>query len=140
MTRIFPLEPTLVNSYRLNRCCWGQWGGWWTLCTGRGDICGGRDPCMPCAPVQAQTGFLEFTSTLNCSYWKDMLGYVVLTMALHHKQRQSCKRSTLPHVLSQTAHFALTGRLPSSHWCGIAIYRNTIECKYTLKYTLVNIH
>lgn len=44
-----------------------------------------------------------------------------LTIALHQRQRQSCSLSTLPHVLSHTAHLALTGRLPSNHWWGIAI-------------------
>lgn len=42
-------------------------------------------------------------------------------MALHQRQRQSCKRRTLPQVLSHTVHLALTGRFPSSHWCGIEI-------------------
>lgn len=42
-------------------------------------------------------------------------------MALHHRQRQSCKRRTLPQVLSHTVHLALTGRFPSNHWCGIEI-------------------
>ena len=44
-----------------------------------------------------------------------------LTIALHQRQRQSCSLSTLPHVLSHTAHLALTGRLPSNHWWGMAI-------------------
>lgn len=46
-----------------------------------------------------------------------------LTIALHQRQRQSCRRSTLPQVLSHIVHLALTGRFPSSHWCGIEIYR-----------------
>lgn len=46
-----------------------------------------------------------------------------LTIALHHRQRQSCRRSTLPHVFSHTVHLALTGKFPSSHWCGMAICR-----------------
>lgn len=43
-----------------------------------------------------------------------------LTIALHQRQRQSCSLRTLPHVLSQTAQRALTGRFPSSHWWGMA--------------------
>lgn len=46
---------------------------------------------------------------------------IQLTMALHQRQRQSCKRRTLPQVLSHTVHLALTGRFPSNHWCGIEI-------------------
>ena len=38
-----------------------------------------------------------------------------LTVALHQRHLQSCIRSTLPHVLSQTVHLALTGKLPSIH-------------------------
>ena len=42
-----------------------------------------------------------------------------LTMALHQRHLQSCRRRTLPHVLSQTLHLAETGRFPSNHWWGI---------------------
>lgn len=45
--------------------------------------------------------------------------HAVCTVALHHKQRQSCSLSTEPHVLSQWLHFADTGKFPSCHWCGI---------------------
>lgn len=50
-----------------------------------------------------------------------MVTFIQLTMALHQRQRQSCKRRTLPQVLSHTVHLALTGRFPSNHWCGIEI-------------------
>lgn len=50
-----------------------------------------------------------------------MITFIELTMALHQRQRQSCKRRTLPQVLSHTVHLALTGRFPSNHWCGIEI-------------------
>lgn len=43
----------------------------------------------------------------------------VWTVALHHRQRQSCRRKTEPHVFSQWLHFAETGKFPSCHWCGI---------------------
>ena len=52
-----------------------------------------------------------------------MIMFIQLTMALHQRQRQSCKRRTLPQVLSHTVHLALTGRFPSNHWCGIEICR-----------------
>lgn len=45
--------------------------------------------------------------------------HAVCTVALHQRHRQSCKRSTEPHVLSQWIHFADTGKFPSCHWCGI---------------------
>lgn len=45
--------------------------------------------------------------------------HAVCTVARHHKHRQSCSRSTEPHVLSQWLHFADTGKFPSCHWCGI---------------------
>lgn len=53
----------------------------------------------------------HFTSTcgLHC----------VWIVARHHKHRQSCSRSTDPHVLSHCKHLAETGRFPSIHWCGI---------------------
>lgn len=43
-----------------------------------------------------------------------------LTIVLHQRHFQSCRRRTLPQVLSQTAHLALTGKFPSSHWWGMA--------------------
>lgn len=46
--------------------------------------------------------------------------YETLTIVLHQRHFQSWRRRTLPHVLSQTAHLALTGKLPSSHWWGMA--------------------
>lgn len=47
-------------------------------------------------------------------------GTRLLTMALHQRHRQSCSLRTLPQARSQTAQRALTGRLPSSHWWGMA--------------------
>lgn len=49
----------------------------------------------------------------------------VWTVARHHKHRQSCNRSTEPHVLSQCKHFADTGKFPSIHWCGIIKFPST---------------
>lgn len=53
----------------------------------------------------------HFTSTFG--------RHCVWIVARHHRHRQSCSRSTEPHVLSQSKHFAETGRFPSIHWCGI---------------------
>lgn len=65
-----------------------------------------------------------------------------LTIALHQRQRQSWSLSTLPHVLSHTAHLALTGRFPSNHWWGIAICRfhtHTVqEMGNTVRYLLLS--
>jgi len=58
--------------------------------------------------------------------------FIAPTIALHQRHFQSCRRKTLPQVLSQTAHLALTGRLPSNHWWGIAICEEVVmKVKYS---------
>lgn len=59
-------------------------------------------------------------------------GFIAPTIALHQRHFQSCRRKTLPQVLSQTAHLALTGKLPSNHWWGIAICEEVVtKVKYS---------
>lgn len=58
----------------------------------------------------------EHTKLLIKDYpFTEITEVIQLTMALHQRQRQSCKRRTLPQVLSHTVHLALTGRFPSNH-------------------------
>lgn len=65
--------------------------------------------------------------------------HVVCTIALHQRQRQSCKRRTLPHVLSHTVHLALTGRFPSSHWCGIEIPSSSSMISFPIDANVVHL-
>lgn len=60
-------------------------------------------------------------SSKAVEWWDAWMWLSTPTIALHQRHFQSCRRRTLPQVLSQTAHLALTGRFPSNHWWGIAI-------------------
>lgn len=52
--------------------------------------------------------------------------HAVCVVARHHKQRQSCKRNTDPHVFLHIMHVDDTGKLPSIHWCGIIMFWNYV--------------
>lgn len=74
--------------------------------------------CNPCEPKAAK--YIEKDrerSQTAVHIWAGAQRW--LTYALHHKHRKSCIRRTLPQTLSQYEHLTVTGRFPSSHWCGM---------------------
>jgi hypothetical protein len=85
---------------------------------------------VPCGFVTSHVSSMPIECTQVGGITETLLGpsgqrtsrlgrHAVCTVALHQRQRQSCKRRTEPHVLSQWVHFADTGKFPSCHWCGI---------------------
>lgn len=86
---------------------------------GENEPCGLTTSQASSRPIEwSDVGGTTETLLIPSGHFTSTFGrHCVWIVALHHKHRQSCSRSTEPHVLSQCKHLAETGKLPSIHWC-----------------------